>query len=55
MSGFRTPQYNKQGVGEGGRATRFRALGLHCGSALDLDDEGWIEHAGADASEAAAE
>jgi len=44
MSGFRTPQYNKQGVGEGGRATHSRHMyGDAADVFVDADGNGWMD------------
>lgn len=44
MSGFRTPQYNKQGVGEGGRASHSRHMyGDAADVFVDADGNGWMD------------
>ena len=44
MSGFRTPQYNAQGVGEGGRATHSRHMyGDAADVFVDADGNGWMD------------
>jgi uncharacterized protein YcbK (DUF882 family) len=44
MSGFRTPQYNAQGVGKGGRATHSRHMyGDAADVFVDADGDGWMD------------
>jgi uncharacterized protein YcbK (DUF882 family) len=44
MSGFRTPQYNAQGVGKGGRATHSRHMyGDAADVFVDVDGNGWMD------------
>jgi hypothetical protein len=44
MSGFRTPQYNAQGVGKGGRATHSRhTYGDAADVFVDADGNGWMD------------
>jgi hypothetical protein len=44
MSGFRTPQYNAQGVGKGGRATHSRHMyGDAADVFVDADGNGWMD------------
>ena len=44
MSGFRTPQYNAQGVGKGGRATHSRHMyGDASDVFVDADGNGWMD------------
>jgi hypothetical protein len=49
MSGFRTPQYNAQGVGKGGRATHSRhTYGDAADVFVDADQDGMMDDLNAD-------